>query len=96
YMVISRWISHEFALSGVFIGVYGLLIVVSLVLNRRALMISATGYAIYAFSQAMLQGGFDSLTYVVAALVVGGVMLGLAMKWEACRGRVLGWLKMVD
>ena len=96
YMVISRWISHEFALSGVFTGVYGLLIVVSLVLNRRALMISSTGYAIYAFSQAMLQGGFDSLTYVVAALVVGAVMLGLAMKWEACRGRVLGWIQMVD
>ncbi len=67
------------------LGIYLVLSLVSLIIDRRALLVSALIYVIYAMSGLMklfTQGGYS---LAVAALLIGSALLLLSAKWEAGR-----------
>jgi hypothetical protein len=66
--------------------------VVSLAINRRALMVSALGYVLYAFTALLKDSGVVDLGFAVTALVIGSALLLLSAFWHPCRERVLRWL----
>lgn len=81
----------EVALSQVaaILAIYGAIGLLSLALDRRALMVSALGYVIYALNSFLKQTGTVSLSFAVAALLIGAVLLLLSVFWHRCRRTVL-------
>jgi len=67
------------------IALYMVLGLVSLWIDRRALMVSALVYVLYTFSELLEQFGFVSLSFAVTALVVGSGLLLLSAFWHASR-----------
>jgi len=62
---------------------------ISLAIDRRALMVSSLFYVLYTFS-ALLKGyGAVSLSFAVTALTIGSALLLLSAFWHASRERVL-------
>lgn len=62
---------------------------VSLCIDRRALMVSALVYVMYAFSTLLEQYGVVSLSFALTALVIGSALLLLSAFWHASRAQVL-------
>ena len=58
----------------------------SLVIDRRALMVSALGYVLYAFTALLKQAGFVSLSFAITALTIGSALLVLSAFWHKSRG----------
>lgn len=73
----------------VVIALYGGMSVVSLVTDRRALMISSLVYVLYAFSALLRQYGFVGSSVSVTALVLGSALLLLSAFWNPCRAFLL-------
>ncbi|RTE87722.1 MULTISPECIES: hypothetical protein [Gammaproteobacteria] len=71
---------------------YGILAFISLAVDRRALMVSALAYVIYAFSSLLSDFGIVSLNYALTILVVGGSLLLLSVYWHNVRNKVVGVL----
>jgi hypothetical protein len=71
------------------IGLYGLIALVSLAIDRRALMVSALGYVLYVFSALLKMYGVVSLGFAITALVIGAALLLLSAFWHPCRTLVL-------
>jgi hypothetical protein len=65
---------------------------VSLWIDRRALMVSALGYVLYAFSALLQNSGLVSLGFALTALVVGCALLLLSAFWQRSRAITLPWL----
>lgn len=65
---------------------------VSLAIDRRALMVSALVYVLYAFSTLLKLYGVVSLGFAMTALVIGAALLLLSAFWHPCRQFVLGKL----
>ncbi|MEQ1668455.1 MAG: hypothetical protein ABL868_08390, partial [Sulfuriferula sp.] len=63
---------------------------VSLAIDRRALMVSALVYVLYAFSTLLKLYGVVSLGFAMTALVIGAALLLLSAFWHPCRQFVLG------
>ena len=74
------------------VALYGVIAVVSLAIDRRALMVSALGYVLYAFSALLQQAGVVSLGFALTALVIGSALLVLSAFWHASRALVVGRL----
>jgi hypothetical protein len=68
---------------------YAAIAVVSLVIDRRALMVSALGYVLYAFSALLKQYGSVSLGFAMTALVIGSALLLLSAFWHSTRAALL-------
>jgi hypothetical protein len=68
---------------------YAAIAVVSLVIDRRALMVSALGYVLYAFSALLKQYGSVSLGFAITALVIGSALLLLSAFWHSTRTALL-------
>ncbi len=69
--------------------VYLLLTVLALAIDRRALIVSALGYVIYAI-QALIGGGGDvSAAFGVTALIIGLFLVLLSAAWRTVRGELL-------
>jgi hypothetical protein len=68
---------------------YVALAFVSLCLDRRALMVSALGYVLYAFTALLRQSGVVSLSFSMTALVVGAALLVLSARWQKSRSFAL-------
>jgi hypothetical protein len=68
---------------------YAAIAVVSLVIDRRALMVSALGYVLYAFSALLKQYGSVSLGFALTALVIGSALLLLSAFWHNTRAALL-------
>lgn len=68
---------------------YAAIAVVSLVIDRRALMVSALGYVLYAFSALLKQYGSVSLGFALTALVIGSALLLLSAFWHSTRTALL-------
>jgi hypothetical protein len=64
---------------------------VSLAIDRRALMVSALIYVLYAFSSLLKNYGVISLGFALTALVIGSALLLLSAFWHPCRTFVLGF-----
>lgn len=62
---------------------------VSLAIDRRALMVSALGYVLYAFTVLLKQAGFVSLAFAATAFVIGTALLVLSAFWHRSRQLVV-------
>ncbi|MEN9353604.1 MAG: hypothetical protein RL318_929 [Fibrobacterota bacterium] len=92
YYTLSETFQQEsIAKIAVFIGLYLALSTVSLVIDRRAMMVSATGYVVYAISKKFGDSQMETGISVGAGLV-GIFMLWLSIAWHRIRERVLRYL----
>lgn len=74
------------------VGFYLLIAVVSLMIDRRALMVSALGYVLYAFTVLFGRTGLVDLGFASTALLIGSALLLLSAFWQRARTFALGWL----
>jgi len=77
---------------GLILGIYLLMASLSLVLDRRALMVSALGYVIYAFGQLFENLGSRGQGFAVSALLIAASLLLLAAFWRPVRAMALNCL----
>ena len=80
------------AQAAVVILLYILLAVVALAIDRRALMVSALVYVLYALSSLIKSSGAVDLSFGLTALIIGSALLLLSAFWTAARRQVVGWL----
>ncbi len=66
------------------LGIYGLLCIISIILDRRTLMVSSLGYAVFAAEQ-VTTDNIDSLGFALAGLIIGGGLLMLSALWQSVR-----------
>lgn len=71
--------------------VYIALTLVALAIDRRALLVSALVYVIYAI-QALIKSGGLTADFGITALVIGVFLVGLSAAWRPIRSRVLALL----
>lgn len=79
------------------VSVYFLLALVSLAVDRRALMVSALVYVLYTFSAFLQLYGLVGMGFAITALIVGSLLLLLSAFWHSARARVMailpsGWI----
>lgn len=78
--------------AGMAVAVYVALALVALVVDRRALLVSALFYVLYAISALLRAAGALEVSLALTALVVGSALLALSAFWHPVRGVVLGWV----
>ena len=74
------------------IALYGVLALLSLVIDRRAMLVSALAYVLYALTAVLQAAGTAEMRFAMAALVIGSVLLLLSAGWHGARARVLSLL----
>ncbi len=67
------------------IALYAVVGVVSLATDRRALLVSALGYVLYAFNSILKTYGVVSLSFALTALLIGSALLLLSVFWHPIR-----------
>lgn len=67
------------------VALYVGIALVSLAIDRRALMVSALGYVLYTFTDLLTQHGMVSLGFAVTALAIGSALLLLSAFWHSSR-----------
>lgn len=70
---------------GIIVIVYILLGVVSIVIDRRALMVSSLVYVIYALQQLFLSYGMVSSSAAISGIIIGSSLLLLSVFWQQSR-----------
>jgi hypothetical protein len=68
---------------------YLLIALVSLAIDRRALMVSSLAYVLYAFSKLLEDSGVVSLSFAITALIIGSALLMLSAFWHPSRTALL-------
>jgi MFS family permease len=76
----------------VVLAVYVLFGIVALAVDRRALLVSALAYVLYAMGELIDQFGVVELNVAVTALVIGSALLTLSAFWTSIRNAVLAKL----
>ncbi len=71
---------------------YAAIALVSLTIDRRALMVAALSYVLYTFSALLSQYGVVSLGFAITALILGSALLLLSAFWHRSRAWVLHFL----
>ena len=66
--------------------------IVALAVDRRALLVSALAYVLYAMTQLFREFGAVEFNTALTALVIGGSLLLLSAYWQTARRLVLGML----
>ncbi len=84
--------SADPAKAGVVILLYLVMGVIALAIDRRALMVSALAYVIYAITSLIEQAGAVNLAFGITALIIGSALLLLSAFWHVARGFVVGRL----
>lgn len=72
--------------------IYIVLGIVALVIDRRALMVSALAYVLYALSSLIEQSGAVGLGFGFTALIIGSALLLLSAFWTVARQYIIGRL----
>lgn len=72
--------------------VYVALGLIALAIDRRALMVSALAYVLFALSSLIKQSGVVDLSFGLTALIIGSALLLLSAFWTAARRRIVGLL----
>lgn len=72
--------------------VYAALTLVALAIDRRALLVSALAYVIYAIQALLSAGGALDTSLALTALVIGGFLVLLSAAWRPIRARVIALL----
>lgn len=75
----------EFWQVGLAVLLYLVIALVSLSINRRALMVFGLSYVLYAFNMFLNRFGVVSLNYMFTAFTIGGGLLLLSVFWNSCR-----------
>lgn len=70
-------------------ALYVVLALVALVVDRRALLVSALAYVLYAISTLVAAAGAAGINFSLTALLVGSGLLLLSAFWHAARQQVL-------
>jgi len=73
----------------VVILLYVVLAVTALAIDRRALLVSALAYVLYALSELFKQFGAVELNIALTALVIGSALLLLSAFWHQARGAIV-------
>jgi hypothetical protein len=73
------------------VAVYLVLALVALVVDRRALMVSALAYLLYAMNAFFQATGALSVSFALSALLAGAGLLLLSAYWRPARRRALGF-----
>ena len=76
----------------VVIGLYMLFGFVALAIDRRAMLVSALAYVLFAMTQLFREFGAVELNVALTALVIGSALLLLSAFWQHARRLVLGVL----
>ena len=71
------------------VAIYLVLALVALVVDRRALMVSALAYLLYAMNVFMQATGALSVSFALSALIAGAALLLLSATWRPARRIVL-------
>lgn len=72
--------------------VYLVLTVLAVAIDRRALLVSALAYVLYAIQALVGHGGTQGEGVGLTALVLGLFLVLLSAAWKPIRGAILGWL----
>jgi hypothetical protein len=75
--------------AGVAVATYFLLALVALAVDRRALLVSALIYVVYAMMALFSAAGTLSASFALTALVIGSALLLLSALWHRARAAVL-------
>jgi len=73
-------------------GLYMAIAITSLIIDRRALMVSALGYVIYVFSTFLEMENVHGAGFALTAFVIGSALLLLSAFWHKCRIKVLHYV----
>lgn len=68
---------------------YASLAIVSLIVDRRALMLSALFYALYALTHMLKTYGSLDQGFALAGLMIGGALLILSVFWHSTRALLI-------
>jgi hypothetical protein len=79
-------------LAFVVISLYFILAVISIVIDRRALMVSALTYVLFSFSTLLKTYGFVSLGFAITGLVIGSALLLLSAYWHVSRSYLINYV----
>lgn len=71
------------------VALYVAIALISLAIDRRALMVSALIYVLYTFSALLSQYGGVSISFAITGLTIGSALLLLSAFWHASRAFVL-------
>ncbi len=71
------------------IGLYIIIALISLIIDRRALMVASLIYVLYTFYTLFEAYGVLSLGYAVTALIIGAALLLLSACWHPCRKSII-------
>lgn len=71
---------------------YAFLAVISIAVDRRAVMVSALVYLVYALSGVLETYGIVSYSFAITGVVVGGTLLILSAYWQGTRAKILSVL----
>ena len=77
---------------GFVVALYVAIAVVSLAIDRRALMVSALAYVLYSVATLLMSRGVLDFGFAITAFTIGGALLVLSAFWRQTRGAVLRWL----
>jgi hypothetical protein len=79
-------------ISAVVLGLYVLLAVIAIAVDRRAIMVSALVYVIYTFSTLLENVGFVTYSFAITGLCIGSTLLLLSAFWHSCRKGIVSSL----
>jgi hypothetical protein len=79
-------------ISLVVLALYVVLALVSIAVDRRAIMVSALVYVIYAFSSLMDTYGMLTYSFAVTSICLGSTLLLLSAFWHNCRQFIMGFM----
>ena len=71
------------------VGLYVLLALISIAVDRRAIMVSALVYVVYAFSGLLETYGMVSYSFAITGVCIGSTLLLLSAFWHNSREKVL-------
>ncbi|MDK2761192.1 MAG: hypothetical protein KYX64_07510 [Sphingopyxis sp.] len=74
------------------LGIYVLFGLVALAVDRRALLVSALAYVLFAMTQLFREFGAVELNVALTAFVIGSALLLLSAFWQNARAVVVGFL----
>ncbi|HMO75491.1 MAG TPA: hypothetical protein PKD99_10375 [Sphingopyxis sp.] len=74
------------------VGIYILFGLIALAIDRRALLVSALAYVLFALTQLFNQFGAVELNVALTAFVIGSALLLLSAFWQNARAAVVGLL----
>lgn len=78
--------------AGIAIGVYILMAVVALIIDRRALLVSSLVYVLTAMGILFTQLGAINIAFALTALVLGSALLLMSALWQRMRAAIVGGL----